>query len=351
MPIKRKRESRDQRRYTRSSTHKGIVLHRPVHLWRILAILLVAIVIIAAALIWGSYLKAESDAYRAALEKGEWTLNQEIAIPHPVDVPDLRAIAIKPEGNVGDILIAGEHEGVILPLKSEDSRILYDSSIGLSAGLTVLQGEVSLVKDVTRVQKRGLRVTCAFTVSCFSAPDAPQKTYQRGLELALLREFAEAGMNDILLFGLPAGDDSQDQFTVSFLQDLRRLLSELPNPPAIGVALPITNFTMDNTETGKPDGTDPLYAGNITPARILSACDYISLDLRNIDADTLAYTLPHIQYAYVRYSLRLLLNKQSPQAVKEALGHGFDRIFEMDTDKLSQETNGVDRGKEGRESS
>ena len=108
MQFKKKHESRDQRRYTRNSTNKGLILRRPAHLGRILVILLASVAIVVVALIWGSYLKAESDAYRASLENGEWTLNQEIAIPHPVTVPDMRAISIKPEGNVGDILIWSE---------------------------------------------------------------------------------------------------------------------------------------------------------------------------------------------------------------------------------------------------
>ena len=347
MQIKRKRESRDQRRYTRSSTNKGFILRRPAHLGRILMILLLVMITIAVALIWGSHLKEESDAYRASLENGEWTLNPEIATPLPVTVPDIRAISIKPEGNVGDILIAGGHDGVIMTLNDFDGMLCYTSTVGEKAGLAIQEGAVPLSQDVARVQKRGLNVTCVFTVSCFSGSDDATQTYLRGLELALLQEYAEAGMNDLLLFGLPAGDDRADQLTVMFLKELRNLLSDLPNPPAIGVALPAAQFRTDDSytqienpeedvEAGIPVGSTPLYAGNITPARILGSCDYLAMDLRDQSAEEIASILPHIRYTYVRHSLRLLVNKQEPAVIENMQSHGFVRIFEMDIPAYKQ---------------
>ena len=341
MQFKRKHESRDQRRYTRSSTNKGVVLLHPAPMGRILVIFLVSVAVVVVALIWGSYLKAESDAYRVSLENGEWTLNPEIATPHPVTVPDMRAISIKPEGNVGDILIAGDHDGVIMTLNNPNGNLLYASSVGSLAGLAIQNDAIPLAQDIARVQKRGLNVTCVFTVSCFTASDAAEQTYLRGLELALLREYAEAGMNDLLLFGLPSGDDSQDQMTAAFLKELRSLFSELPSPPAIGVALPVAQFKTDDTytpientnedvEAGIPAGTVPLYAGNITPARILRFCDYLAMDLRDKNSVEVASILPHIRYTYVRHALRLLVNNKDAQTVEKILSHGFERIFEMD---------------------
>ena len=341
MQIKRKRESRDQRRYTRSSTNKGFVFRRPAHLGRILVIFLSVIATITVAMIWGTYLKAESDAYRASIENGDWTLNPEIATPFPVTVPDIRAVSIKPEGNVGDILIAGDHGGVIMTLNDSDGRLWYTSTVGLEAGMTVHDDAVPLSQDVARVQKRGLNVTCVFTVSCFSVSDPAMQIYIKGLEMALLREYAEAGMNDLLLVGLPAGDDDSDQLAVTFLKELRNLISELPDPPAIGVSLPVERFKTDDTYTpidrpkedeaaGVPAGTAPLYAGNITPARILRACDYLAMDLREKTVEEVESILPHIRYTYVRHAVRLLVNKNDSAAVEAMQNHGFERIFEMD---------------------
>lgn len=339
MALRKKRESREQRQFVRRSTKKRMVLRRPAHLGKIIAALLIAVAITVLALVWGSRLKADSDVYHEAMEMGAWTLAPEIAVAHPVPVPDVKAIAIKPEGNVGDILIQASHEGVIMTLNAADGTLLYQSPLGAAAGRPTAPKAVSLAQDVERVQSRDLRVTCAFTVTCYQASDTATYTYLRGLDLALLREYAEAGMDDLLLFGLPSGDDIRDALTVEFLTDLRRLLSDLPDPPAIGVALPPASYATDETyipsdpegdeAVGIPSGTSPLYAGNITPARVLNVCDYLAMDLLDCTADEVAAILPHIRYAYVRYSLRLLVDKGTPAIAEDAESHGFERIFEM----------------------
>ena len=320
-----KREARVDRRYARRATRKGWVLRRPAHLGRILGCVAAAALVAALALVWGSYLKAEADARHAAAERGEWTLDPETATPIPVDVPDIRAVSIKPQGNVGDILIAGEHDGVILPLGSASGTLNYTSSVAAEAGLSMAPDAVSLPEDVARVQKRGLNVTAVFTVTCFEETDPALRAYRRGLELALLREYAGAGMDDILLLGLPAGDSASDGLSMGFLTELRTLLADLENPPALGAALSLACIDGGGTETE----TSP-YAGNLTPARILKACDYVALDLRGCTEEEAAAVLPRISYAYVRYSLRLLLNRQTPASAEDALSHGFERIFEMD---------------------
>lgn len=342
MSIRKKKEAREQRRISRSSMTQGAVIRRPAHPGRIIAILLAALAVIGVALITGTYLKAKSDAYRQDLEQGNWTLEEETTPPRPLAVPDIRAISIIPQGNVGDILINGHHGGVILPLRDGAGTLLYTSEVAAAAGLTLSTAPVDLAADTSRVQNRDLNVTCALTLTCFdqTQTDTALRAYYRGLELALLREYAEAGMDDFLLFGLPAGNQQNDRETVEFLRELRALLADLPNPPAIGVALPPEAFATDDTYTppidpsadaaaGIPEGTAPLYAGNRTPARVGAACDYIAMDLRDRTPDEVASILPHIRYAYTRYALRLLIDKNDPDTLEDVLSHGFTRIFEM----------------------
>lgn len=332
MAMKPKREARVGRHYARSATKKGWVLRRPAHLGRIIAILAAILLVTVLALVWGSYLKAEADARAAAAERGEWTLDPDTAVPVPVDVPDGRAMAIRPQGNVGDILIAGEHDGVILPLGGLDGALHYISTVGETAHAPISENAVSLPEDVARVQKRGLYVVCVFAVTCLNTEGTAESIYRQGLELALLREYAEAGMDEILLLGLPSGSEEQDWQTVEFLNELKELLQDLETPPAIGVALPPVCFTTEDVITGTETGKADPYAGNMTPARILSACDSIAMDLRDRSSEEVAAILPRISYAYVRYSMRLLLDVNSPAVVEDALSHGFDRIFEMESD-------------------
>ncbi len=348
MPIRKRQESREQHRLIRNSTKQRAVLRPPAHLGRIIAIAVAVIAVILLALGCGVYLKARSDAHRQAVEEGNWMLDESVPPYRPVTVPAIRAVAIRPEGNTGDILIGGLHGGVILPLQDADGTLLYESDVATSAHLAMSQAPVDLTADVARVAKRGLNVTCVYQVTCFDTPNSAERTYRRGLDLALLREYAESGMHDLLILGLPAGNDSADRLTVEFLQDLYILLTELPKRPAIGVALPPSAFASDDTATpadpkadelaGLPAGTTQIYGGNITPARILNQCDYLAMDLRGETPEGVASVLPHIRYAYVRYSLRLLLNKETPDAVEDALSHGFERLFEMEPPPTQPDT-------------
>ena len=61
-------------RYSRHATKRRMTLRMPTHLGRIVAVVMAAVGVIVLALVWGSILKAKSDAYRAAEEAGEWTV-------------------------------------------------------------------------------------------------------------------------------------------------------------------------------------------------------------------------------------------------------------------------------------
>ena len=343
MPLRKRKEPRDSQHYARGSTKKRTKLKSSIRPWQVLTLGLCGLMGIILALVWGNHLKARSDALRDEQARNDWTVNPHIAKPAPVEVPDIRAVAIKPEGNVGDILIAGKHDGVILPLCGQDGIPLYASEVGSSAGMAPVSDAPSLTADIARISKRGLRVTVVYAVTCFSATDAPTAIYKRGLDMALLRECAEARPDDILLLGLPAGNDTADRKAVDFLSELDGLLAGLPDCPAIGVALPPSAFASDTmtrgdgfsqTSSQADEGTEaeeiPLYAGNISPARLLAACDYLAMDLRNMSAVGVNTLLPDIQFAYVHHSLRLLVNLNDRDAVDSTLAHGFERVFEME---------------------
>lgn len=336
MPLRKPKEPRDRQRYARGSTKKRARFKANIRPWQIIVPILCGLVGIVLALVLGNHLKAQSDAYREEQAENDWTVDGNIAPSAPVKVPDIRAAEIKPEGNVGDILIAGKHGGVILPLCDGTGTPLYASAVAAEAGMPVASDAPSLAEDVARISKRGLNVTCVYTLTCFTAADPAVAAYRRGLDLALLREFASARPDDILLLGLPSGHDTADKRAVDFLNELDALLADLPARPAIGAALPPSAFaTEEQTSNGATaeDGNTtqaPLYAGNISPARILAACDYLAMDLRSMSAVGVDTLLPHIQFAYVRHSLRLLVNQHDRDGVERVLDRGFERVFEME---------------------
>lgn len=340
------RKPKGSKRIHRFSQKQSVLRRRLAHPGRVVALVLTAVLSVTAALVLGTYLSAKSDAYREEQSKGQWTLEEIVPPCDPSSAPPLRQISIRPEGNVGDILIAGKHDGVILPLQDVSGGLNYTSSVANAAGLST--APVSLTADVSRVRNRGLNVTCVFTVTWATETTPSLRAYKRGMELALLREYAESGMNDLLLLGLPAGSETLDRMTVEFLQELSALLSDLQTRPAVGVGLSPVAFATDETYTppmdpsadaaaGIPEGKAPLYAGNITPSRIAAACDYLAMDLRDKTPDEVGALLPHIRYVYTRHSLRLLLDQQDEDTLRDALSHGFTGIFEMDAPVTTSE--------------
>ena len=333
MALRKRKEPRDSQHFARGATKKRPRPKVTLRPWQILTPILCGVAGIVLALVLGNYLQARSDAYRDDLSKNDWLTDGASVQSAPVTLPDIRAVRISPEGNVGDILIAGKHGGVILPLCDEKGVPLYASKVASAAGMAVSGDAPSLTDDVARVSKRGLNVTVVYTVTCFSTPDTAVAAYRRGLDLALLRECAEARPNDILLLGLPSGSDTADRRAVEFLTELDALLADLPAAPAVGVALPPSAFSAQSGTDEATDGDDqdaPLYAGTLSPARILSFCDYIAMDLRAMSAVGVNTLLPDIRYAYGRYSLRLLVNVNDREAVDAALTQGYKRVFEME---------------------
>ena len=329
MPLRKRKEPRESQHFARGSTKKRSRPKGSIRPWQILVPLLCGLTGIILALALGNYLQKRSDAYRDEVAQNDWLVGESLPESVPVTVPDIRAVRIKPEGNVGDILIAGKHGGVILPLCDEGGIPLYASKVASAAGMAVSSSAPSLADDIARVSKRGLNVTVVYTVTCFSTPDTAVAAYRRGLDLALLRECAEARPGDIILLGLPSGSDANDRRAVEFLTELKSLLSDLPGAPAVGVALPPSAFAVQNSTTETNEDT-PLYAGTLSPARVLAFCDYVAMDLRAMSAVGVSTLLPDIRYAYTRYSLRLLVNVGDKDAVNATLDAGFERVFEMD---------------------
>ena len=329
MPLRKRREPRDSQHYARGSTKQRTRSKSSVRPWQILVPVLCGLTGVILALVLGNYLQKRSDAFRDEQAQSDWLVVETLPESIPVTVPDIRAVRILPEGNVGDILIAGKHGGVILPLCDGKGTPLYASKVAAAAGMAVDSSAPILTDDVARVSKRGLNVTVVYTVTCFSTPDPAVAAYRRGLDLALLRECAEARPGDILLLGLPYGNDANDRRAVEFLTELETLLSDLPAAPAVGVALPPSAFTAQGGSAETEEGT-PLYAGTYSPARMLAFCDYVAMDLRAMSSVGVTTILPEIRYAYARYSLRLLVNVTDREAVDTALNAGYGRVFEMD---------------------
>jgi len=314
-------------RYSRHATKRRMTLRMPTHIGRIAAIVLAAVAVIVLALVWGSVLKAKSDAYRAAEEAGEWTVEENVTPVLPVSVPDVRARAIDVGESVG--ILRDRYHGVVLTLRDGEGNLTFASRVAAAAEIpTADLPDIS--DELTRISRSEMYVIGAFAVTSFSEADAALAAYQRGLEMALLRELAESGIDDILLTGMPAGNDAADALTVAYLGELSVLLSDLSDRPSIGVTIPLSAFEAEDAEDiGEEETAAPVYGGRLTPGRLLRACDYLSMDLRGVDPVTAAESLPHLAYPYTRYALRLTVPREAADLIESAMSHGFDRLVEL----------------------
>lgn len=279
---------------------------------------------ITVALIWGSYLKSQSDALAQAEAAGEWSLDEETATPviH-VTPPALRAGYASPGGNLRRAEDAS-YGGVTLRLGACTKALPYTLNASKELDLSYASDAPSLASHVATLKSKGLYVIGVFEVTSFNTADTATRTYRKGLEMTLLSLFASAGVNDILLTGLPAGSDDADALAVAYLKEVKELWATMPvSSPALGVALSHGVFQSDvNQEDGSP-----IYAGELTPGRMLKVCDYLALDLRGEGVGT-HDILYGMQYAYVRYSLRLLMPLSETSLITTTSGRGFGRILE-----------------------
>ncbi len=317
----------------RRSTKKHMRFRSASHPWRLVAAIAAAIAVVVLALVWGNHLKKQSDTYRADREAGRWTLAPETATDRPVTAPDCLLKEIRPEQDVGPIVIAGSHDGVLLPLRDAAGQLHYRSNIAVEAGLAIPSDAIELARDVARLDKRPLRSAGIYHVSCFAVSDASLQTYLRGLDLALLCEYAASGIDELLLLGLPVGTDAADAQTVAFLEELNRLLSSLPYPPAVGVTLPLAAFAGEVDTDAESGSGETIYAGALSPGRIGLCADYLALDLRDMSPEEIDRLLPRVGYIYQRHGLRMLVDRDIPAIGEDLLSHGFVRVYEMRRDE------------------
>ena len=314
--------------------------------WRlVLTIAGAAVGVILLALIIGGLLARRSEAQRRD-EDALWTLSPEEETRPDVTVPAFRGRAIRPWGSLAGIASDGLDNGVTLNLSiGDDGSFPYTLAMADAAGLTSAPDAPPLSAEVQRLHSAGLRVCGVFNVECMNmayAADPAAAAFRRGVELSVLTAIAGTGIDEVLLVGLPAGTDAADSLSRAYLSELRRLIDNTGKATLIGVVMKPACFALrpeELNDDGTPkDGTagagDVLYGGRLTPGRMLSACDYLVLDLRTYagaeNADALEDLLSHIRYAYARYGLRLLYAEGDDAVSGAAYDHGFDRLMGTD---------------------
>lgn len=316
--MKKNPGARLARRATRRTSLHGRrpILKKQVFIWGA-----ACLVTVIAALVWGNYLKAESEALRLAESAGEWSLDTEIAIPLPVDAPEFHAGFAAPTQKMQTTQKL-DYDAATFDLGSCVSPLPYAVELPSASGMTVSDGAPALSAETGRFHRANLSVVGVFTVVSLEAESKAEEQLLRGMEMSLLTLYAEAGIDSFLLLGLPQNAATAQ----AYLTEVKALLASIAPSVSVGVAL-LPNAFEGEAAIDTADTTDgSVYAGNPFPGQILAVCDYLALDLRNCqDPDAI---LAYVSYAYMRYSLRLLTPLERPEVAAAAIGHGFGRIWE-----------------------
>lgn len=205
-------------------------------------------------------------------------IEAEVIDPSALGTSELKKQIASSDGNaVGMLLFDGE--------------LHYKSAADVGyAGSGVLDAE-EIASGVRGKSRYG--VAC-FVSAAFTETDAAKRAYEKGRELALLAEIADAGFRELFVFGLPS-DES--------------LVSE------VGLFLAQIYDFAPNTRVGVVLEGD---ASDAQLARLVAAteanADSFALDLRGMSDEQAADAVERNAYFLTQYRMRVICDKESTVA-------------------------------------
>ncbi|MBE6661779.1 MAG: hypothetical protein E7606_00700 [Ruminococcaceae bacterium] len=172
-----------------------------------------------------------------------------------------------------------------------DGELHYKSAADLGYAVG---GSLEAEEIASSVRGKSLYGVACFVSSAFEETDAAKRAYEKGRELALLTEIADAGFRELFLFGLPS-DES--------------LVSE------VGLFLAQVYDFAPNTRVGVVLDGD---ASDAQMARLVAAteanADSFALDLRGMSDEQAADAVERNAYFLTQYRMRVICDKESTVA-------------------------------------
>lgn len=195
-------------------------------------------------------------------------------------------------------------------LCDSEGSLSYTSELGGLDGFITNAENRSLAEQVEYIHEWDGYICAYFYVRSFQIEDSTLRELYKSYELALIREAALAGVDDIMLIGIPI-DDS----TVAEAEQYVSRACLTAEDTVIGVL--VAPELMSLTE-------QHIYHAS----RIREACDYIALDFRSLSPDAdlvkevdsetaeeeksnLVIALEQMEYYIKSYSMRIVLSKDN----------------------------------------
>lgn len=178
-------------------------------------------------------------------------------------------------------------QDVCLSLYGADGTVLYYSGLSQSLG-QVTGATLNLPAVVEHLHAGGHYVCGAVTLSAFEEEEPLRRSVLLTYEEALIREIADSGLDEILLLGLPTGNEHRDEI-YGFLEELGTYLTDTH----LSVAVDLNGSTTEESKT------------LLTRLSVLT--DAMALDLRQESTASLSEALDRWQDTVTRYRMRILL--------------------------------------------
>lgn len=314
---------------------KRVRVKNKTHAWVkwVVALGVVAVLgaVFAASVGIGQWLLRTAEQYPAGEQQELPTVPEEPLIP--IGVAPIKAHAYRIGNRYTSFLNAGTMH-LCAPLRDGDGSLLYASDICKRVGWDT-NGSADLAKNAEELHYNGMYLSTHIPIKGFAEQEAAQRELVLSYEASLIAEAANTGVDEIFLTGL-----QPTAANVTEIAQYLRRIKALSGDCAIGIMItPEVLLTADY--------------GVYTAAQLMSVCDFLVLDLRNLPlqeqedgADnqpeqgtepdqteqdgvlqdkgmSVAYVMQHMQYDLQRYAPRLALTNEQSDALDYITAQGY----------------------------
>lgn len=195
-------------------------------------------------------------------------------------------------------------------LRDEDGYITYHSDVAASfSGSTDNMGSRIPADAVAAIKNEGGYVCTYFYSTAFDETDAYKREILKAYEIALINEAAKSGVDDILIIGLKPTEENIDEME-RFVSDLAKASEK----SALGVL-------------ASPDDVKLTDMGVYIVPRLRAVCDFVALDVRDVNTRSALYALiDEMEYYISSSDMRLVFSTQNSSFINGAVDYGANSV-------------------------
>lgn len=204
-------------------------------------------------------------------------------------VQPIKAKVFNITNQVNDSIAKLNASAVSLYLRKGSGAPAYKSNV--ANAILGVTGAFDLVEYVSAFHKKDIYVSACFDCYSFSIKSSSAREAAIAFEAAMIAEIADAGVDDIVLLGLPVTDEG-----IAYASELFKKVREINANAILGAAIDYTNIISPNGAAALED-----YS---------KFADFCAIDASNAQSNgaSAASIANSLIYAFEVYPLRLLIS-------------------------------------------